>query len=74
MRKNHPFPTQVETLALLHTVQCDLCVDCRVAWASGALFDAAAPEGPRVYSAACRRLTVDAHAADADVELPPPSW
>ena len=54
-------------MALLHTVQCDLCVDCRVAWASGALFDAAAPEGPRVYSAACRRLTVDAGDGRASV-------
>lgn len=46
--------------AKLHTVQCDLCVDCTIAWASPALFDAAAPEGPRVFSAACTGLVVDA--------------
>jgi len=48
--------------APLHTVQCDLSAEVEVRWASGAVFDAAAPDGPRVYHAGCSALTVDAGA------------
>ena len=52
--------TTVFARATLHTVQCDLCADLTVAWPSPAVFDAARPEGPRVFSAGCERLVVDA--------------
>lgn len=52
--------TTLRTTCVLHTIQCDLCEDCAVVWADGATFDAAKPEGPKVFSAACANLTVDA--------------
>ena len=43
---------------MLRTVQCDLCDDCSITWATKECFHEAQDPGSRVYSAACRRLGV----------------
>jgi len=50
----------LETAVLLHTVQCDICDRVTIRWMNPKVFDAAAPDGPRVYSAACTALCIDA--------------
>ena len=52
--------TTLMTSKVLHTVQCDLCDDCSIVWATRQCFDEGAPDGPRVYTAACKRLAVSA--------------
>ena len=50
--------TTLITSKVLHTVQCDLCDDCSIIWATIECFNEAQDPGSRVYSAACRRLGV----------------
>ena len=50
--------TTLITSKVLHTVQCDLCDDCSIIWATKECFNEAQDPGSRVYSAACRRLGV----------------
>ena len=50
--------TTLITSKILHTVQCDLCDDCSIIWATIECFNEAQDPGSRVYSAACRRLGV----------------
>ena len=50
--------TTLITSKVLHTVQCDLCDDCSIIWATKECFHEAQDPGSRVYSAACRRLGV----------------
>mmetsp|Transcript_4266 Transcript_4266/g.6029 ORF Transcript_4266/g.6029 Transcript_4266/m.6029 type:complete len:404 (+) Transcript_4266:86-1297(+) len=46
----------------LHTIQCDLSENIIISWASANLFDAAQPEGPRIYHAGCKKLCINAGA------------
>jgi len=42
----------------LHTIQCDLSSNVKLKWNDKKVFDAAKPEGPRIYHAGCSNLSI----------------